>query len=223
MSLLRINRFLKCASLLIAIVLVGSFGVTFAAAEDTAKVLSAVPVQATVEKKYFGGRIEVSPPLWTGSVPTSISFTKVQASNEFRNYRSFAAVTFAIQSLVPYAEASNASTALNVKFELWTVQGEKVAEHWVSGTDWNPLGGPTVVRWTEIDVWDISGTYNLIIKTHKIIDTNGLISLYQDGLQTIPFKIELSKTSKKSISCSKGKVSKKFRQQTCPPGWKVDR
>lgn len=200
--------------------IINSTGVSPVLAEDSATVLTVTPISATVEKKYFGGRTELSAPLWTGSVPTSVSYKKVQPANQFRNYRSLAVVRFTIQSLVPFSEASNASTALNVKFELWTLQGEKVAEHWLSGTDWNPLGGPTVVRWSEVDVWDVAGSYNLIIKTHKILDTDGLISLYQDGIQTLPFVIRAGDASPKSISCVKGKLKKVFNRKSCPSGWK---
>lgn len=200
-----------------------SLWVPNASAEDLATVLTASPISATVEKKYFGGRTELSEPLWTGNIPTAVSYKRVQPANEFRNYRSFAVVRFSIQSLVPFSEASNAYSALNVKFELWTLQGEKVAEHWVSGKDWNPLGGPTVVRWSEVDVWDLAGSYNLIVKTHKIIDTDGLISLYQDGIQTLPFVIRAGDAPQKSVSCVKGKQQKVFNRKNCPSGWKPSR
>lgn len=207
----------------IVVGVVSSLGIPSALAEDSATVLTATPIQATVEKKYFGGRTELSAPLWAGSIPTAVAYKRIQPANEFRNYRSFAAVKFSIQSLVPFAEASNAYTALNVKFELWTQQGEKIAEHWVSGKDWNPLGGPTVVRWSEVDVWDLAGSYNLIIKTHKIIDTDGLISLYQDGIQTLPFVIRVDGAPQKSITCIKGNAQKVFNRKNCPSGWKPSR
>lgn len=210
----------RCIALMTIICVMNSVQASSVVAEDLANVSSTKLIQGTIEKKYYGGRVELSAPLWTGELPTAIKFVKVNIPNTFTNYRSRAALKFSIQSLVPYAEASDARTALNLRFELWTVQGEKKAEQWLSGTDWNPLGGPTVVRWYETDVWDVPGTYNLIIKTHKIVDSDGLISRYQDGLQTLPFIIEAGEAAKKSISCKKGKTTKVFKQKKCPSGWK---
>lgn len=178
------------------------------------EVLATVPAQGTVDIKYSSGRTEVSAPLWSGSIPSRIRAIAVSS------YSSCYELKFPIQALRPYAEIINASSSIEIDFELWTANGEKRDTEWVFSSTWNPLGGQTMIAWTSCDTWDKPGVYNLIVKTEQTLSTTGLLSRYVSGMQVIPLTIDPPAKKASTVECKKGKQTKTFKRAKCPAGWK---
>lgn len=206
------RRFLACA--IASVVTFASSGVA-AADWDQVEVLATVPAQGTVEVKYSSGRTEVSSPLWTGNIPNRVRATKVST------YISCYELKFPIQALRPYAEIINASTSVTIDFELWTTNGEKKETEYVYSATWNPLGGQTMISWKSCDVWDKSGSYNLIVRTEQTLRTDGLLSSYVSGTQIVPLSIDPPGKMGSTVACKKGKTTKTFKRAKCPAGWKT--
>jgi hypothetical protein len=114
----------------------------------------------------------------------------------------------------------SSASGVDLTFEIWSQEGEKLETEWVDGRDWNPLDGPTMVVWLACDTWLMSGTYNLIVRTDQTLSTDGLISRYVTGSQVVNLVIERKAASASSVTCKKGKKLKTFQRSTCPSGWK---
>jgi hypothetical protein len=184
-------------------------------ASTEVEVSATVPAQGTVEIKYSNGRTELSTPLWSGNIPSRVRAI-VKGS-----YQTCYSLQFPIQGLRPYAELVNATSEVEIDFELWTSSGLKLDTEWVYSSTWNPLGGPTVINWTACDVWNKPGSYNLLVKTQQTLSTTGLLSRYVSGLQVVPLIIDPPTSKASTIECKKGKQTKTFKRAKCPAGWKA--
>jgi hypothetical protein len=184
-----------------------------AAGDVIVKTNSSVNVEGTVDVKYLDGRVEKSPSYWRGQIPTSIT--------PIKTYQTCQYLSFSIEALLPYDQVSSYTEGVTIEFELWSKAGEKIASNYISSSNWNPLGGPTVIKWLECDDWLKSGSYSLIVKTEKTLSTNGLLSRYVEGSQVLPFKINRA-AAKTTIVCSKGKRIKRVTdiKPKCPSGYK---
>jgi len=207
----RKRSFLACA--IVSMAIFASSAVP-AFAYDPVEVLDTVPAQGTVEIKYTNGKTEVSTPLWSGNIPSRVRAIKASS------YSSCFELKFPIQALRPYAEIIDASTSVDIDFELWTANGEKLATKWVYSSTWNPLGGQTMVVWTECE-WEVPGSYNLIVKTKQTVSTTGLLSRYLSGMQIVPLVIDPPSKKASTVECKKGKTTKSFKRAKCPAGWKA--
>ena len=188
--------------------------ISSASADATVETLAISQVQGIVEIKYANGSAQQSAPLWTGGVPSRVRFIRTDAYNDC------AEVKFQVQSLLPYDTIVNASTSVEIDFELWSLQGEKVAYDSVGKYEWNPLNGPTMVVWNECGEWLIAGNYNLIIRTEQTRSTTGLLSSYLKGTVVVPFVIDPPTSKSSTIDCKKGSTKKTFKKLKCPAGWK---
>ncbi len=119
---------------------------------------------------------ERSKDLWSAEIP-SIGWITV-GNDKCRE------ITFAVTPLVE----EGARKDLEVEFELWTPEGQEIASETLYGFSWNPTGGPTQVGLFDCDY--APGTYNLFVKTEYELSTNGLISRYLEGKQTLQFTIK---------------------------------
>jgi hypothetical protein len=185
-----------------------------ALAWDQVEVLATVPAQGTVEIKYSSGRVEVSTPLWSGNVPSRVRAVVAD------RWATCHELTFPIQALRPYAEIVNASSSIEIDFELWTASGQKIDTEWVYSSTWNPLGGQTMIAWRACDVWNKPGSYNLIVRTEQTLSTTGLLSRYVSGMQVVPLVVEPPTNKASTVECKKGKQTKTFKRAKCPVGWK---
>ena len=148
------NKFVK--SIALALCLLLGFSSPVGASSDLKVIInSSVAVGGTVTLKYLSGKVEVSAPLWTGSVPTSIT-------GVYDKYQSCQTLNFPIQGMVSLDELKQNVT---VKFEVWSSQGEKLASEQLWYSDWNPTNGPTMVTWLECDDWLVPGAHTLIVTT----------------------------------------------------------
>ena len=179
------------------------------------EISTTVPGQGTVEVKYSNGRTEVSAPLWSGNIPSRVRAIAKES------YSTCYELKFPIQALLQYSEIVNASSSVDIDFELWTVGGEKIGTKSVYSSTWNPLGGPTVVAWSECDTWNVPGSYNLLITTEQTLSTTGLLSRYVKGLQVVPFIVDPPRTKELSVKCKKGKQIKTYKRAKCPAGWRA--
>jgi hypothetical protein len=186
-----------------------------ALAYDQADVLETVPAQGTVEIKYSSGRTEISAPLWSGGIPSRVR--AVVASR----FSSCHEIKFPIQALRPYSEIVNASSSVDIDFELWTTNGQKIDTKYVYSSTWNPLGGQTMVVWEGCDTWNKPGTYNVIVKTEQTLSTTGLLSRYVSGMQVVTLVIDPPTNKASSVQCKKGTQTKMFKRAKCPAGWKL--
>ena len=148
-------------------------------AAENVTINSSVAVNGTITLKYTSGREEISQPLWTGLVPTSIT-------GVYGKYSSCQYLNFTIQGLLPFAELKK---DVDVSFAVWSSQGKKLASNSVWYSDWNPTNGPTMIEWLECDDWLVAGVHTLIVTTQQTLSTNGLISRYVEGIQQFPFTI----------------------------------
>ena len=194
-----------------------SFGLLIGAAPAVAKtdyveVKTTTFVEGTVERKYTNGLTEISEPLWSGNIPT-----RVRTITRSR-YQTCFELKFQIQAHLPFSNMSSAN-GVDVTFEVWSLQGEKLDTEWVDGRDWNPLDGPTMVVWLACDTWLMSGSYNLIVRTDQTLSTDGLISRYVTGSQVVNLVIERKASYANTVRCKKGKTVKTFPRVTCPKGW----
>lgn len=212
---LSVSRCRRILAYTIAAVLIFSSSGVAASTWDQAEVLATVPAQGTVELKYSTGRTEISTPLWSGNIPSRVRAIQVSS------YSSCYEMKFPIQALRPYAEIINASTSVTIDFELWTTNGEKKDTEYVYSGTWNPLGGQTMISWTSCDIWDVQGSYNLIVSTEQTLSTTGLLSRYVSGMQVISLVVDPPATKASTVKCKKGKVSKTFKRAKCPAGWKA--
>lgn len=179
------------------------------------EISATVPAQGTVEIKYSSGRTELSAPLWSGNIPSRI---RAIVKDSFQTCYE---LKFPIQALRPYSEIVNAGSSVDIDFELWTVAGQKISTKYVYSSTWNPLGGPTVVVWSECGEWNVPGSYNLLIKTEQTLSTTGLLSRYVSGLQVVPFIIDPPQTKTLTVECKKGKITRTFKREKCPAGWRT--
>lgn len=176
-------------------------------AASTLTVTSTTPVNGTVDLKYNDGRVEQSAPLWTGTVPTGVRVPVPKDS-----YTSCLEVLFSVQAALPVDQMKD----VDVDFEVWSTNGTKIMSDGVSGySGWNPGGGPTQVSMTTCDPLP-DGRYNLFVTTQNELSTNGLISRYLEGKQTLPFQV----TNASFVKCKKGFTSKIVAGKKCPSGWK---
>jgi len=201
--------------MVLAISLVFSFWSEPVHAVEPIEIISTVPVQGTVEIKYTSGRIEVSTPLWTGNIPTRIRVIPTD------KYQTCYELKFPIQAALPYDKMIDARSSVEIDFELWTLQGERVASEWIYSSKWSPMSGPTMVVWLECDEWIIPGNYNLVIQTKQTLSTTGLLSSYVKGMQTLTFIIDPPSSKANTVKCKKGKLTKTFKKIKCPSGWKA--
>ena len=149
-------------------------------AADNVTIVSSVAVSGTVTVKYTNGTQVVSSPLWTGSIPTSIT----PVSGKYISSCQY--LTFTIQGLLPFDELKS---DVEVGFAVWTSLGKKLASSSVWYSDWNPIGGPTMKEWLECDDWLEVGAHTLVVTTKQTLSTNGLVSRYVEGVQQFPFTI----------------------------------
>lgn len=178
-----------------------------ALAADVLTITSAVPFSGTVDIKYVDGRVETSEPLWTGQVPTGIRIPI--PTNTYSS--PCVEVTFPIQA----AKDGDRMKDVDVDFEVWTASGVKVMSDGVSGySGWNPSGGPTQVSMSTCSPMP-DGTYNLFVTTQDELSTNGLISRYLEGKQTLPFQV----TNTSYVKCKKGYTTKIVKGKKCKSGW----
>ena len=99
-------------------------------AAENVTINSSVAVSGTVTVKYTDGTQVISSPLWTGSVPTSIT----PVSGTYVSSCQY--LTFTIQGLLPFAQLKSDVT---VDFAVWSSQGKKIATDYVWSSDWNPI------------------------------------------------------------------------------------
>jgi hypothetical protein len=204
-------RFIKSAS--IAVVLgLSMAGSPAMASEDTlVNVDASAPLSGTVELKYLNGRVEVSSPLWTGQIPTSVSPKK-------EKYKTCQTLKFPVQALLPYDDMR---ADVSITFEIWSPQGEKMDSTMVWYDDWNPTNGPTIIPWLSCDVWQKAGSYTLIVRTKDTVSTNGLLTRYVEGVQQVPFTILPAKNTR-TVKCIKGRQVTEVtgEKPKCPKGFK---
>ncbi len=179
-----------------------------ASASDVLTVTSTANVSGTVDIKYTDGRTEVSSPLWSSAIPTGV---RVPVPKD--TYSSpCLELTFSIQAALPVDQMADVS----IDFEVWSANGTKVMSHGVSSySGWNPGGGATQVEMLTCDPLP-DGTYNLFVTTQNELSTNGLMSRYLEGKQTLPFNVANASYSK----CKKGYTTKIWPAKACPKGWK---
>lgn len=212
---LAVRTAMKSRLALVALLTGGMLGMPapVIAKTDFVEVKSTTFVQGTVVRNYSDGSVEISDPLWSGNIPTRVrTITKSQ-------YQSCFELKFQIQAHLPFNEMSSAN-GVDVTFELWSRDGEKLDTEWVDGRDWNPLDRPTMVVWLTCDTWLMKGTYDLVIRTDQTLSTDGLISRYVTGSHVVELVIEKKASTVNSAVCKKGKKVKTFQRATCPAGWK---
>lgn len=177
-------------------------------AADTLTVTSATAVNGTVDLKWEDGRVETYGPLWTGQVPTGVRIPVPKSTYS----SSCVELIFTIQAALPPEQMKD----VDVDFEVWSTGGVKAMNGGVWGySEWNPSGGPTQVDLLTCDPLP-DGTYNLFVTTKYELSTNGLISRYVDGKQTLPFTVARAKY----VKCKKGYTTKVVPGLKCPSGWK---
>lgn len=178
-----------------------------ASAADTLTVTATSQVNGTVELRYLDGRVEQSSPFWNGIVPTGVRVPVPKSS-----YGSCLELTFQVQAVYPADQMKD----VDADFEVWSTGGVKVMSDSIWGyADWNPGGGPTQVKMLTCDPLP-DGTYNLFVTTKNELSTNGLISRYLEGKQTLPFTV----TNASYVTCKKDYTTKIFAGKKCPRGWK---
>lgn len=181
---------------------------TTASASDDLIIVGTTNVNGTVDVKYNDGHSETSAPFWTGALPTSVKVPVPTSSYA----SSCISVTFAVQAALPVEQMKD----VDVTFEIWSATGTKTMTGLVWGyNDWNPSGGPTQVKMLTCDPMP-DGTYNLFVTTKNTLSTNGLISRYVQGKQTLPFTMAHSPY----VKCKKGYTTKVVAGIKCPKGWK---
>lgn len=177
-------------------------------ASETLTVTAATAVNGTVDLKYGDGRVETYGPLWTGQVPTGVRIPVPKSTYS----SSCLELTFSIQAAMPVDQMKD----VDVDFEVWSAGGVKALDGGVWGySEWNPSGGPTQVDMLTCDPLP-DGTYNLFVTTKYEVSTNGLISRYVEGKQTLPFTVARAKY----VKCKKGYTTKVVAGVKCPAGWK---
>jgi len=179
-----------------------------AQAADTLTITSTQPVTGTVDIKYEDGRSETSVPLWTGSIPTGVRIPAPKTTYS----SSCSELTFAIQASLSYDEMSD----VDIDFEIWSTAGVKVMSDSIySGSQWNPSGGPTQIAALTCEPF-ADGKYNLYVTTQYQLSTDGLLTYYQEGKQTLSFSVSRAKF----VKCKKGYTTKIVAKTKCPSGWK---
>lgn len=112
-------------------------------------------------------------PLWSGNIPTSLLLTD-----------SFAKVEFPITAIAPYDLLSESAFGVDVKFELWSVQGTKIASDTLYNFNWNPVSPQNMISFY-IDDDDIVPNAIMRITTEQTFRTNGFISSYIEDVTQI--------------------------------------
>ncbi len=153
------KRLLFSAIGVIAILLAGSN----AAVAQEFQIRSTTPYTATI----------LGAPLWTGNIPTSILISD-----------SYAKVEFPITALAPYSVLADGALGVDVDFELWSVQGSKIASDTIYSFNWNPVSSQNMVSFY-IDKDDVVPMAVMRIKTEQTFRTNGLISRYMEDVTQI--------------------------------------
>ena len=112
-------------------------------------------------------------PLWTGNIPTSILLTD-----------SYAKVEFPITALAPYDLLAESAFGVDVKFELWSIQGRKIADDTLYSFNWNPISSQNIISFY-VDDDDIVPNAVMRITTEQTFRTNGFISRYIEDVTQI--------------------------------------
>lgn len=196
-----------CSSVIIA------SGFVFAhqapASADDATIRGSVPLAGTVDMAYVDGQIEKSQPLWTGDVPVKVRLPRPSSAYSSSCYE----FAFPIQATLPAEDMKD----VDVNFEIWTKDGTEVASASIWGySEWNPADGPTQVEFLTCSDDFKKGSYNFFITTEYELSTDGLLSRYVEGKQTLNFRVQ----QKRYVICEKGFRDKVFSKKKCPKGWK---
>jgi len=203
------KRFVRSTAIGASAALVGALILAAPAkASENLTTVATTNVSGTVDYKYSDGRVEVSAPLWTGALPTSVKIPVPTSSYT----SSCISMTFSIQAALPVEQMKD----VDVDLEIWSTTGTKAMSDLVWGySDWNPSGGPTQVEMTTCSPMP-DGTYNFFVTTKYELSTNGLISRYVEGKQTLAFTMARSPY----VKCKKGFTTKIVAGNKCPKGWK---
>lgn len=180
-----------------------------ASAEHDLATLGTTPAAGTVDIKFEDGRTVVSAPIWSGQIPTQV---RINAPKDTYS-SSYKELSFAATALKTPEEMRDA----DVEVEVWDAVGNKLGSDQIYGFSWNPGGGPTMM---EVTLYDLKpGTYTMYVKTEWELATNGLISRYVEGLQTLPLIV----TEETYVICEKKKKpweEKVFKKKKCPKKWR---
>jgi hypothetical protein len=112
-------------------------------------------------------------PLWTANIPTSILLTD-----------SYAKVEFPITALAPYDLLAEGAFGVDVNFELWSLQGTKIAYDTLYSSNWNPVSNQNMISFY-VDDDDIVPNAVMRITTEQTFRTNGFISRYIEDVTQI--------------------------------------
>jgi len=109
--------------------------------------------------------------IWKGAIPTVLTLPKSSYSTD---------IQFQIEGLSPYKVLADKSLGVTVEFEIWSDEGEKIADDKIYPSEWNPVGPKTLVK-MYIPSEGIAGTHTLLIRTIYETNSNGLLSGYWES------------------------------------------
>ena len=111
--------------------------------------------------------------LWAGNIPNSILITS-----------SYTKVEFPITALAPYDLLSDGALGVDIDFEIWSLQGTKIASDTIYSFNWNPVSNQNMVSFY-IDKDDVVPNAVMRITTEQTVRTNGLIRGYLEDVTQI--------------------------------------
>jgi hypothetical protein len=124
--------------------------------------------------------------IWKGAIPTLLTLPKSSYSTD---------IQFQIEGLIPYKVLADKSLGVTVEFEIWSDEGEKIADDKIYPSEWNPVGPKTLVK-MYIPSEGIAGIHTLLIRTIYETNSNGLQSGYWESKSSQ--KIEIAGGTPKS-------------------------
>jgi hypothetical protein len=134
--------------------------------------------------------------IWKGAIPTQLTIPKSSYSTD---------IQFQIEGLIPYKVLADRSLGVSVEFEIWSDEGEKIADDKVYPSEWNPVGPNTLVS-MRIPSEGIAGIHTLLIRTIYETNTNGVQSGYWESKSSQ--KIEVAGGTPKSVDGHKAVESR---------------
>ena len=127
---------------------------------------------------YFGNVKQVGD-IWKGAIPTEVTLPTSGYSKE---------IQFQIEGLIAYKTLASKSLGVQVEFEIWSDDGEKIGYETIYPSDWNPVGPKTLVR-ISLPSQNVSGVHTLLIRTIYETNTNGLQTSYWEGKTSQKLKV----------------------------------
>jgi hypothetical protein len=134
--------------------------------------------------------------IWKGAIPTQLTLPKSSYSTD---------IQFQIEGLIPYKVLADRSLGVSVEFEIWSDEGEKIADDNVYPSEWNPVGPNTLVS-MRIPSEGVAGIHTLLIRTIYETNTNGVQSGYWESKSSQ--KIEIAGGTPKSADGHKAVESR---------------